>query len=427
MIELGIYEWVYLITNIFWAYTIYKFMDVFFDNRKAQKIIQISSYIIFFVVISAIYLLINIPVVLMVSNLIALLCLTYNYESTIKKRITSAILIYLVLMCVEIVVGLISGYFNFPIFETNNYSSSFGLIICRVLTYAVVLILNNFKNIKKGESVPNSYWFCIALIPITSLYLILLLFQASGLSVQQVLFGIIFIFLINFAAFYLYDVITAALSDKIQSLLILEQNKYYDKQLETIKSSLQTTKSIRHDLKNHMISIKTLIESGDTDESLSYISEIMDDIGTRKDYAASGNTVIDSIINFKFQEAEQRKIRTDLDIKIPDRLEMQSLDMTVILGNLLDNAIKAASKVEEDPYVSLKMRYDKGRLMIQMDNPYAEEINDQNGNLLTTEPDRENHGFGLQSIRKVIQKYNGTMDIDYQNNIFSISLLIYID
>ena len=176
-----------------------------------------------------------------------------------------------------------------------------------------------------------------------------------------------------------------------------------------------------------MFSIKTLVETGETKESLEYISEIMDDIGTRKDYSASGNTVIDSIINFKFQEAEHMGIKTNLDLKIPDKLNIPSFDMTVILGNLLDNAIKAASKVDQSPFVSLRMRYDKGRLLVQADNPYIGEINEENGNLLTTDKDKENHGIGLQSIKRTIQKYNGTMDIDYSNNLFSISLLLYLD
>lgn len=426
MIQMSLYELVYLITNVFWVYTIYKFMRVFFDTRKTHKYIEIVTYIFFFAAISLIYLLVNIPVVNMVTNLIALFCLTYNYESTIKNRVISILLMYLVLMSVEMVVVLISGSFYNSIFETYEYSSIYGVIFSRVLTYAVVLVLNNFKNIKKGESVPNSYWFSLALIPIASLYLILLIFQA-GLSVRQILSGIILIFLINFAVFYLYDVIIKAASDKIQSLMILEQNKYYNRQLDIMETALQTTKSIRHDLKNHMISIRTLTESGNIKEALGYISEIMDDIGAKKDYSASGNTVIDSIINFKLQEAEQRRIRTDLDLKIPNKLEIPSLDITVILGNLLDNAIKAASKVKNDPFITLKMWYDKGRLMIQMENPFNGVINEKNGKLLTTEADKENHGFGLQSIRKVIQKYDGTLDIDYSNNLFSITLLLYLD
>ena len=254
-----------------------------------------------------------------------------------------------------------------------------------------------------------------------------MLFNARGLTAIQVLAGLILIFLINFVTFHLYDVIVAALSEKMKSLLIVEQNKYYDKQLEMIKSSLQTTSAIRHDIKNHMFSIRSLIENGDTKDTLNYIAEIMEDIGTRKGYSATGNTVIDSIINFKLQEAERSGIKTNLDLRIPEKLEIPSFDMTVILGNLLDNAMKAVYMVNEDRFINLKIKYDKGRLMIQADNPYKGEIIEENGKILTTSDDKENHGIGLHSIKKLIQKYDGIMNIDYNDNIFSVSLLIYVD
>ncbi len=425
--QFGMYEWVYIITGILGAYTVYLFLEVFFDVKKTKRLVEILSYTSYYLFITITYLFVNIPIVLLLTNLAAFFVLTYNYESTLKKRILSTVFTYLILMMIELIAGLLTGYLNFYLFIENSFSSVYGLIVCRILSYLAVLILCNFKNIRKGESVPNSYWLCIVLIPVTSLYLILLLFQAGGLIIGQVFAGIVLLFLINFATFYLYDTITAALSEKMKSLLVLEQNKYYEKQFELIKTSLLTTKAIKHDLKNHMFSIRTLVEKGLNKESLDYISNIMENIGAQSDCSTSGNTVIDSIINFKFQEAEQRGIKTNLDLKIPERLDIPSFDITIILGNLLDNAIKAAYKVKENRYIGFKMKYDKGRLVIQTDNPYVDVINEENGKILTTNKDKENHGIGLETIRKVIQKYNGTMMIDHSDNIFSVTLLMYVD
>lgn len=403
-------------------------MKVFFETNKSNKKVELLTYIGYFIFITATYLYVTVPIILMISNLAAFIVLTYNYESKLKKRILSAVLIYIILVCVEITVGLLFGYLNFSLFSANNnYSSVYGIIVCRILSYVAVLILNNYNNIKKGQSVPNSNWFCIILIPTSSLYVILLLFQAQGLSVMQVMVSVMLILLINFATFYLYDVITAALAERMESLLILEQNKYYDRQFELMKASLHSTNAIKHDLKNHMSSINSLVQSGDKKEILNYISDIMEDLGERQYYAASGNSIIDSIINFKFQEAEQRGIKTTLDLNIPEKLEVPSFDMTIILGNLLDNAIKATSEVEGNRYINITIKYDKGRLLIQCDNPYSGEINEDEGRFLTTKVDKDNHGMGLASIKKVIQKYNGTMNVDYGDNIFSIALLIYVE
>lgn len=427
MMQIGMYEWVNIIIDIFGTYIIYKFMEVFFDTRRTTRKIEFFTYAIYYVIGTFMFIAVNVPVVLLFFNLGAFFALTLNYESTMKNRLLSTVFVYLILASVEIAVSLLTGYLDFSLFTINTYSSIFGLIACRIISFVVVLIMKNFKNIKRGERVPNSNWISIALIPTSSLYVTLLLFQARGIPVMQVMIGVILIWIINFATFYLYDVITAALSDRMQSLLVLEQNKYYDKQLEMIKSSLQTTNAIRHDLKNHMFSIRSLIEIGDTQETLNYISGIMDDIGTRKNCSATGNIVIDSIINFKLQEAEQRGIKTKLDLEVPEKLEIPSIDMTVILGNLLDNALKAALRVKQNPFISLKIKYNKGRLMIQADNPFEGEVIEENGKFLTTKDDKENHGIGLQSVKKVIQKYEGIMNIDHSGNIFSVSLLMYVD
>jgi two-component system sensor histidine kinase AgrC len=426
-LQFTLYEWVYIISSIFGAYTIYKFMKVFFDIRIKSKSFEFVTYIIYYIFSICIYLIVNIPIVLMISNLAAFIALTYNYESTIRKRVLSALQIYLALMAVELIVGLISGYFDFPVYATNNYCSAYGMIAVRILSYVVVLILQNFKNIKKGESVLGSNWLCIVLIPFSSLYFILLLFQAKGLSLSQVLIGIILAFLINFASFYLYDAITAALSEKMQSLLAIEQNQYYDKQLKIMNSSLKATRILRHDLRNHMFSIRSLIEKDGKEEALNYISSIMENMGANQDYVNSGNTIIDSILNFKYHEAKQNGIKIGMDLSIPEELEIPSFDLTIILGNLLDNAIESVLKVKEGGFVNIKIKYDRNRLIILIDNPYCTQVIEENGRILTTKENKDNHGIGLLSVQKVIEKYKGTMSVDYSGKIFSVSIIMFLE
>ena len=425
--DISLNEWVYIIIDIFGTYIIYKFMKVFFNVRRTSVRVEILSYTAFYLLITVVYLALNIPFVLMICNFVSLLALTYNYEAAFKKRILSVIFVYLILVCVEITVGLVTGYLDFSLFGQNSYSSIFGLVACRILSFFIVQVLSNYQNIKKGESVPNSNWISIVLIPSASLYITLLLFQTKDLSPIHVMVGVILLLCINFSTFNLYDSIIAAVSDKFNSLLIIEQNKHYNRQLELMSASLQAVKEVKHDLKNHMFSILSLVENGQNEKTLNYVSKILDDIGVRKDSVNSGNNSIDSIINFKLQEAEQRGIRTDLELKIPEGLDIPSFDVTVVLGNLLDNAIKAASEIEKDPYINLTLRYDKGRFLVQIENPFLGDVNEKNGKLLTIKEDKINHGIGLANIRKVIQKYNGSINLDFTDNVFVVSLLMYVD
>lgn len=224
--QMGLYEWVYLITSAFGMYILYKFMAVFFDTRRTSVKVEFLSYLAYFVIVNSIYLFLHIPFVTMTANLTAFFLLSFNYESTIKKRVLSAILIYIILMIVELIVVLLNGHLNFSLFTVNNYSSVVGIIFINILSYLVVLILNNFKNIKKGKSIPNSYLLCIILIPSGSLYTIIILFNSQGLTVSQVLAALILIFVINVVSIHLYDVISRFLIGKETKSI---ENKHCDR------------------------------------------------------------------------------------------------------------------------------------------------------------------------------------------------------
>ena len=195
-------------------------MHIFFETKEANHKIEFLSYAGYYIFIALVYLMINIPVVTMFGNILAYLGLSFNYKAGIKRRILSVLMIYLILMCTEVIVALLSGYFHFPLMSTNNYSSEYGLVIVQIISYLVVRVLNNYENIRQGEIIPIANWIAIIIIPISSLYIILTLFQAMGLFWEQVLLGVVLILLINFTTFYLYDVISASMVDKMDKILL---------------------------------------------------------------------------------------------------------------------------------------------------------------------------------------------------------------
>jgi sensor histidine kinase regulating citrate/malate metabolism len=101
--------------------------------------------------------------------------------------------------------------------------------------------------------------------------------------------------------------------------------------------------------------------------------------------------------------------------------------MAVILGNLLDNAITAVCELTEDRYVNIIIKYDKGRFILKIDNPFEGKILKEKNTLLTTKVDKSNHGIGLQSIKAVLEKYNGSMELVHSKKVFSVTLLMYIE
>ena len=124
-------------------------------------------------------------------------------------------------------------------------------------------------------------------------------------------------------------------------------------------------------------------------------------------------------------EAEQYSVVFDLDVQIPEQMAVSSQVMSVILGNAIDNAIEAARETEERR-VSVILQYTKGRLLIQISNPYRGKLHlGAAGEYLTGKTEKEEHGFGLKNIKDVVEKSGGVMNIEEKEGRFILTILLY--
>ena len=105
--SIDIHNSVYIFSNIFMTYTVYKFMKIFYEKENTKaKAIEIGLYAIYFIAITILRIFVNIPIILLISNLGLFLMLTLNYKGSFKKKILTAFLIYLTLMCIEMIIFL---------------------------------------------------------------------------------------------------------------------------------------------------------------------------------------------------------------------------------------------------------------------------------------------------------------------------------
>lgn len=424
--NVNIYDLAYIIGNIFMTYVLYKFMKVFYTEKITNRKIEAGSYVVYFLIITLLHIYVKIPIILMISNIGFFFVITFNYKSSIKKRVLTSFLIYLILLCVEMIVVFATGYFNLELTIRNDYKSILGIIIIRIMSYIVVLSISNYKNIRQGDIVPSIYWLCIVIIPVGTLYMLIRIFMDRNATSISLFISTVIVLMINFATFYLYDEFSKILSEKTDKMLMAQQNKYYEKQYELIKTSINITKSIQHDFKNHLTSLYALVKEDKKEELLDYLSEATEVIEAKQEIASTENITIDNIINFKLQNAKRDKINVTIDLKIPNELEVLSFDMTVVLGNLIDNALNAVKKLDKDRYINIKMKYIKGRLIITIDNSYNGILNKKEGEVFTTNIDKENHGIGLQNVKSVLEKYNGNIDFEYDDSNFHTIVSMYV-
>jgi len=418
----------YIITNIFDVYIIYKFMSVFFNRKDANRKVEFISYALYYFIFTSLYLFLNIPIVTLISNIVLLFIVSFNYKTSLRRRILAIALIYIILISIESIVALIFGFLDFSIFSQNSeFTSIAGMTTVKILLYITALSIGNYKNIKDKSNILYSYWFAIFFIPLMSLFIILSIIEMATYNVYRIIFIIVNLLFINFFVFYLYDNISTQQKEKFEKLLISNQNTYYTKQLNLMKSSLESVRSFRHDMRNHLILLNSLVEENEYDEASKVISQITGAIDVKNEYAQSGNITVDSILNFNLQEAINKGISVSLELNIPEKLNITPFDMSVILGNLLDNAINASSRLEKDKRLDLKIDYKRGRLFINLSNTYNGILNYKGDKLITSNRDKEAHGIGMKNINAVLDKYDGVMEIDHTENIFTTIILLYLN
>ena len=418
---------IYIVTNIFATYTIYKFMRIFFNHSVTNKRVETLSYLGYFTIITLIYFAFPIPAVMIVSNIVLFLMLTLNYKSSIKQKLGAVALIYIILMTIESIFVILSNYYSLSMVINGEYSSVTGIITIRLVSFIVLLVIGNFKSIKYGRIIPFSYWFCIIFMPVASLVLLVMFLNFPTIARYQALSITVIIFAMNFFVFYLYDVVSVYHNNHLHQILLEKQNNYYHRQFETMKESLLSMSTLKHDFKNHLTAIYTLLQNGEVPQAVEHLSQMMHICEHDKKYATSGNVSIDSILNFKLNEAIKNEIVVSLDLSIPIQLDMPSFDMAIILGNLLDNAICANLALSHNRYINVTVRFNKGRLLIKIENPYEGILREQDGKLLTTKIDHMHHGIGMESVRSTLKKYDGLLTVDHSDNIFRAQILMYIE
>lgn len=418
------YEITYVISSIFGTYIIYKMLKLFFDERCTSVKTEAFSYIIYYFINLLIFFTVRRPIVLLIINITLFFCLSLNYRSSLAKKIIFSVLSFMALMLVETLFVILTKYFEISIFEHSEYDSSIGLVLIRIFSMLLVTILTNLKNIKNDIPVPNFYWFSTIFVSLASLYLFVSFFTHGSFNRTEMIILIISILGINFTILFLYDTLYLSFSAKTEKIILEQQNNAYAKQLDIMQQSLDSLQTVRHDIKNHMIVLKNLNSTEGYTKFDEYVDRIISSVDGRTLCSNSENIIVDSILNYKLQSITNMDIELQIDVSVPKKISISAYEMTIILGNLMDNAITALRKCNSEKLLIVKIGYSKGSIFIAVTNTYNGEIKEKNGILLTSKDDEQNHGIGLKNMREAVNRNNGHMQINYDNKEFKVNIIL---
>ena len=410
-------------TNLFRTYLISRFIQVFLGESKIEKSKQIIAYVAFSLINTSLYLMFYTAWINILCNLVGICLLVWMYTKSVKTILFVSCSICLInagcdVFCVLLFISYEDGKATDVVYEV---ATVFLILICQLITERIV------KYRKNASELQN---FPLVLVPLCSIAILdFMLYETDSTRKGNIIlsFGLL---IINFLVLYLYNQMLKSLSQKYENEILKHKIKIYYNQLETALYSEKQVKALRHDMKHHMNELKLMAIKYGIVEIQNYINSMEEFIQNPNEIVSSGNTEIDSVLNYMLQRAKEELCTVNIKVQIPEAVS-HSFDINVILGNLLENAIEAASMTEEK-YLDLYMQLKKGVLKIKVENSFIGKIAfhsdgaSREKHLATTKKDKDQHGIGLSNVKKIVEKYNGVMDINSVDNRFSIKLILYM-
>lgn len=309
----------------------------------------------------------------------------------------------------------------------DYYSDNVAMII-RILS---LLLLTGvwllFLNKKKYENVSRLQYAGLFLPPAFSIFIIFSLITMGNVYMQMygaflIVLNIALLIMMNLYILYLFSYLTK--NEKLtRELEILKsqremQYNYY----ESIERKYQASRKMVHDIRNHLQSIESLLEAGESAKAQSYADDMHQLLDSLKCKTFCQNRMLNIILNDKSENAEELGVCMDIVISNMPLEQIKDIDITTIFANLLDNAIEAAADSPKEKYIKMRAGTFHDFIVIKISNPIPDESVRK-----SSDKNSGHMGLGLENVRMSLEKYGGGMEAKVIDSVYTVNLMIPIE
>ncbi|WP_304943242.1 sensor histidine kinase [Vallitalea guaymasensis] len=355
------------------------------------------------------------------------------YDEKIMKLLLGYIGLLILIVAIEgIILSLLSFIFGESpaVFAKSNILRVLGMVVSKLITFLVIVLF-----ISDGERFGLRFLKKSLLIEIITLFIINLGIMISIVPMYRNLmyennedsivagFVILGLGIVNIVSLLIYDKLLAQSKKDLELQLKIQQYEMQSKYFDEINNATLKLKSLRHDMSNHLGNIKGLLRYKEYTKLEEYLNKLLSQIDEVDKIIITKYPAISALLNRKYARAGNNNINCVMNIGSVDNLTIDTVDICIILGNLIDNAIEATVKVDEsNRYIKLDINNVNNYLVIDCVNST---IGSENISLDTTKEDKEIHGIGLMNINQIVEKYYGNMEIMCIKDYFSVNIMLY--
>lgn len=353
------------------------------------------------------------------------------FSCATEKRVCTALLtipsvfVYVNWGMIAYLIERLLGLGQFSVFDEPG-SITWASLLADVVLVAL-LLFTKYKN-KKYIQVKLSLGELI-LITIFCVFspIIIVVLEALETVVQYGGYNLawmIFVLVLNFAVIYGIAYRKKAKYYKLQSESYKSQ---FDDEYNYFKEYKDNNKEIakfRHDWNNHMIVMQQLFEQGKFEEAKKYFESFPAVKKNNSTKILSGNETVDTILAAKAELFDKHNVELNINGSLIRLSAMESMDICILFSNLIDNALEAVAKVKEKRYLHINVTESPNMLMIIFKNPMAQELLVEGDMIKSTKEDAMKHGFGLQNVAEIVEKYKGEYLIETPENEFIMKIVL---
>jgi len=342
--------------------------------------------------------------------------------------IIGSVILFSVILEFLIIISLSALFNNLIIgnLVSASYSSD-RVAYCWIVIAIWFLLYYKTKNVLKGrinyvEHYLKHFYIVLFVEVIAMLYFQRVFFEEITMQIYQLwscflVFGMMIIMGLIFYIFYKDE------KDKnsMKNIYNTVSRQRYTEMTELYMKNA----TIYHDMKNHLNIICKYLEGNDDKSALKYIRSIREPLLQYENNITTGNDIVDMVINHKIAEANKISIKIDIDTEMLGKMNIEDIDLCSVLSNVIDNAIEATSVLDQSKrIVSIQIKKRNDMLIIKVRNSYCVKIQKEKEMFITTKSNKQLHGLGTWSIKRIIDKYDGYINYDIKEKIFEAVITI---
>lgn len=357
----------------------------------------------------------------------ALLCLNGSFAQKLWMSVITQIIITMTTVLTLVAVGCFFNCDPKLIITQFGLMRVFAIVISKLVTLAVYMAILRYRRADETGN-EERLWYALIIVPFLSVISMTELMKIVLIHPDiknKIFLGMLCICAANIIVYCFYMIISNVHRNEMTIKLLEQENININDRIKDNDMFIKDMRLFKHDVKNHLMTVNMLIDSGKSKEAYDYVSRLLSAyLPNMRRYVDTGNYGFDALVNSKIILCETNSVRFDVQPNSKYLAQLDPVDTGIIFGNLLDNAIDAAKESAEKK-VELAVRDIADYVEIFINNSVDSAVLKKNPELKTTKKNKDGHGNGIESVKKIVEKYDGLIQFsESAPNEFGCSVML---